>query len=101
MGNLYLQEEVEARLEAERRLREAEASLSRLEKAVEKQVTKKKAAAAAAAAAEKNKEPVVAQSPEKAGIEKSNEENNTIAEQYDKADEEMIADVKTLKSELA
>ena len=95
---MYLQEEVEARLEAERRLREAEASLSRLEKAVEKQVTKKKAAAAAAAAAaEKTKEPVVAQSPEKAGIEKSNEEN-TLAEECDKADEEMIADVRTLKS---
>ena len=38
------------------------------------------------------------QSPEKAGIEKSNEENNTLADEYDKADEEMIADVKTLKS---
>ena len=50
---MYLQEEVEARLEAERRLREAEASLSRLEKAVEKQVTRKKAAAAAAAAEKK------------------------------------------------
>lgn len=94
---MYLQEEVEARLEAERRLREAEASLSRLEKAVEKQVTRKKAAAAAAAA-EKKKEPVMTQSPEKAGIEKSNEENNTLADEYDKADEEMIADVKTLKS---
>lgn len=76
------QEEVEARLEAEKRLREAEASLARLEKAVEKQVTRKKTSAA------ETKE-----SPQESGAPKS-----APPDDQDNVEQEMIADVRTLKS---
>ena len=69
-------------MEAENRLREAEASLARLEKAVEKQVTSKKSAAV-------EKEVAAYQTCER---------RDTVEEEdHKKAEEEMIADVRTLK----
>ena len=87
-----MQEEVEARLEAERRLREAEASLTRLEIAVEKKVTKQKVAAAAVAAEKQVTSPATGS----VTTENDTEKKLIVEEDADKIDE-MIADVRTLK----
>ena len=102
-----MKEEVVARLKAEQRLKEAEVSLARLEKAVSEHVyeTARKSAAAAATAAPAATPSKAAQTA--ATSSKEDAPSSTSGAQVEESEEEkasarnreMMSDVKTLKSE--